>query len=80
MTSIFDGIDDSDPCALWPVLQGVADRLLAGEMVTRARFGDEEHEFQSGDIRALRARIRELQSECARRTGATPRRRALTFR
>ena len=79
MASIFEGIDQTDPCALWPVLQSAADRLLAGEMVTRARFGDEEHEYQRGDLAALQARIRELRAECDRLQGARPRRRAFTF-
>ena len=79
MSSIFDGIDMSDPCAVWPKLQEVLDRLVAGEMVSRARFGDDEREWQRGNIPELRRRINELKAECARKTGARPTRRAFTY-
>lgn len=79
MTSVFDGIDTADPCALWPVLQSVYDRLVAGEMVVKARFGDDETEYQRADLKALAARIRELRAECSARHGTAPHRRAITF-
>lgn len=79
MSSILDGVDMSDPCALWPKLQEVADRLLAGEQVVRSRFGEDEREWQKTDLRALNARIRQLKSECDRKQGKRPMRRAITF-
>lgn len=79
MSSIFDGVDMSDPCAMWPKLQQVVDRLLAGEMVVSARFGDDERSWQKTDLKSLQARIRQLQSECARKQGHRPTRRAITF-
>ena len=79
MTSIFDGVDMSDPCALWPKLQEVADRLLAGEGVIRARFGDDEREWQRASLPDLQGRIRALKLECARKQGRRPVRRAITF-
>lgn len=66
--SIFDGIDMTDPCAVWPVLQQALDRLLAGEMVTRARFGEDDIEFNRGSISAMQSRIRELKAECQAKT------------
>lgn len=75
--SVFDGVDMTDPCAVWPVLQSTLDRLLAGEMVTRARFGDDDVEFNRGSIGALQSRIRELKSECEAKTSGRPRRFAI---
>lgn len=79
MSSIFDGIDITDPCAMWPKLQEVADRLVAGEMVVRARFGEEERQYQHANIPELKRRIRELKLECARQEGKAAPRRAITF-
>ena len=79
MSSIFDGIDMSDPCAVYPKLEQVLDRLLSGEMVVRARVGEDERQWQQASIPALRTRIRELKAACARKSGARPPRRALTF-
>lgn len=78
--SVFDGVDTSDPCQMWPVLQDVLDKLLAGEMSVRGRFGDDEQEWQRTDIGALRQRIRELKHDCAVKQGVvTGRRRAISF-
>ena len=79
MSSIFDGIDMSDPCAVWPKLQEVLDRLLAGEMVVRARFGDDEQDFQRASIPALERRINTLKGQCLAASGQRPARRAITF-
>jgi hypothetical protein len=67
--SIFDDIDMSDPCAIWPVMQAALDRLLVGESVVRAKFGSDEVEFGRGSIAALQRRIADLKAECAARTG-----------
>ncbi|QFT69315.1 hypothetical protein FIU93_21190 [Labrenzia sp. THAF35] len=79
MSSIFEGIDMSDPCAVYPKLEQVLDRLLTGEMVVRARVGEDERQWQQSNIPELRRRIRELQMACARKRGARPARRAITF-
>lgn len=75
MASIFDGIDMSDPCAVWPKLQEVLDRLLAGEMSVMARFGQDERRWQGSDVRALTARIAQLKSDCAAKQTGSPGRR-----
>ena len=77
MTSMFDGIDMGDPCALWPKLQEIHDRLLAGEQVIEARFGTDQKRWQPTDIAALRRRVSELKSECAAKAGTRPRRFAI---
>lgn len=77
--SIFDGVDMSDPCAVWPKLQDVHDRLLAGEMVVKGRFEEDEQEFQRVDLPAIVRRIRELKFECAKKSGLPSTRRAITF-
>ena len=77
--SIFDGIDMSDPCAVWPKLQQALDSLLAGEQVVRAKFGDDEQEFQRVDIGTLQSRIQTLKVECASKSSGLPVRRAITF-
>ena len=72
-SSIFDGIDMSDPCAVAPQLEAVLNRLLAGEMVAEARFGEDTVRFQESDIRLLDTRVRQLKAECqARRNPAQP--------
>lgn len=62
--SIFDDIDVSDPCAVYPVLEAALNRLLVGEEVTRARFGDDDVTFGKANISALQARIRGLKAQC----------------
>jgi hypothetical protein len=62
--SIFDGIDMSNPCDVYPVLEAALNRLLVGEAVTRARFGDDDVTFGKANISALQARIRELKAQC----------------
>ncbi|MCX2722604.1 hypothetical protein [Roseibium salinum] len=79
MSSIFDGVDMSNPCLVYPKLEEVLNRLLAGEMVVRARVGEDERQWQQSQIPALQARIRQLKSECARKSGQRPPRRAITF-
>ena len=76
---IFANIDMSDPCVVWPKLEEVLTRLLAGQMVVRGRFDQDEQEFQRVDIEALQRRIHVLKAECAGKQGGRPRRRAITF-
>lgn len=76
--SVFDSIlDATDPCAVWPVMQSVLDRLLVGESVVRARFGEDDVEFGRINIAALERRIAELKAECVRRTTGRVRRHAI---
>lgn len=75
--SIFDGIDMSDPCKVWPVLQRALDELLAGEGVASTKFGDDEVRFAQANISALQARIRELKAECNAKNGGGVRRHAI---
>lgn len=77
MASVFDGIDMSQPCLVWPKLQEVYDRLIAGENVVVARFGTDEKRWQGADKAALKARITELRAECDRAQGRRPRRHAI---
>lgn len=67
--SIFDGIDISEPCAVWPVMQAALDRLLVGETEVRARFGEDEIEFGRGNIAALQRRVADLKAECEAKSG-----------
>lgn len=67
--SIFDGIDMSDPCAVWPIMQKALDLLLVGEGVVRARFGEDDVEFGRGSIAALQRRIADLKAECDAKSG-----------
>lgn len=76
-SSIFDTIDASDPCALWPVMQAALDRLLVGESVVRAKFGEDDVEFGRGSIAALERRIAVLKAECAGKTSGRVRRHAI---
>lgn len=75
--SIFYGIDMTDPCAVWPVMQAALDRLLVGESVVRAKFGDDDVEFGRGSIAALERRIAELKAECVAKTTGRVRRHAI---
>lgn len=75
MDSIFDGIDMSDPCSVYPKLQKVLYSLLAGEGVARSKFGEEEVQFWPADIKKLELKIADLKAQCqAKNTGGTTRR------
>lgn len=62
--SIFDGIDMTKPCLVYPILEAALNRLLVGENIVRARFGDDDVEFGRANIQALQTRIRELKAQC----------------
>jgi len=78
--SVLDGIDVSDPCAVWPKLQECLLRLIAGEGVVRARFGDDEVEYRQTSIAELRAEVARLKGECEAKAAGTPRRFAMVGR
>ncbi|BAP94461.1 hypothetical protein [Aurantimonas phage AmM-1] len=67
--SLFDNIDETDPCQVWPVLEKIRLRILAGEMVTTARFGTDEKTWQKSDLEALKGEIARLKGECIVRSG-----------
>lgn len=69
MASIFDGIDMSDPCAVWPKLQEVAYRMMAGENVAAVQFRDREVRFNRSDLGVIEQQIAKLQSECEAKQG-----------
>lgn len=77
MASIFDEVDMSDPCVVWPKLDEVLNRLLVGESVVRSRFGEEEIQFSAVNISALKTRISELKAACAAKQTGRPRRHAI---
>lgn len=66
-SSIFDGIDMSDPCAVAPKMEEALNRLLAGEMTVEARFGTDAVVWQQSDAKLLEARVRQLKTECQAR-------------
>lgn len=75
--SIFDGIDMTNPCLVWPKMQEALDRLLVGESFVRARFGEDDVEFGKTNIAALQRRIADLKAECAAKSGGRLRRHAI---
>lgn len=75
--SIFDGIEMTDPCAVWPKLEAALNRLVVGENKIRARFGEDEVEFGRGDIAALERRIATLKAECQAKMSGRVRRHAI---
>lgn len=77
MASIFDGIDMTDPCQVWPKLEETYLQLLAGESVVRSKFGEEEVQFSAINISSLKAKIAELKAECSAMHSRRPRRHAI---
>lgn len=74
MAGPLDGIDLSNPCVVWPRLQEVYYRRLAGETEVRVKFAtqaghQEEVEFGEVPIDALEAAISRLKADCERRQG-----------
>ncbi|MCV0427816.1 MAG: hypothetical protein K5905_20355 [Roseibium sp.] len=69
MASIFDGIDTTDPCLVWPILQSALYRLAAGEAEVRVRYEDFDVAVQPANQKELERLITRLRVECARKTG-----------
>lgn len=78
MASIFDGIDMSDPCKVWPKLEEVYYRLLAGENVVRSKFGEEEIQFSPADAKILEKTIANLKAQCVAKSTSRNKRRAIS--
>lgn len=74
MASIFEGIDMSDPCAVYPKLEEVLTRVVAGEGIVKIEFDEDVVEYNRTNIAELRRRINELKGQCAARSGASSRR------
>lgn len=76
MSDIFAGIDMSDPCAVYPVLEGALNKLLAGaqhaELESRTQIAAVRGVFQRVDIPALRERIDQLRMQCRQKQGLMP--------
>ncbi|MBG6172963.1 hypothetical protein IWQ55_000010 [Labrenzia sp. EL_208] len=69
MTSLFDGIDTSDPCLVWPVLQTAYYKLAAGESEVRVRYQEFDVAVQPANLQELGALITRLKGECSRKQG-----------
>lgn len=77
--SPFDGIDTSDPCAAWPILNRALLELLAGASESRIRFGSDEVMFQpftAQHIPELRREVNRLKAACEAKAAGRPIRRA----
>ncbi|MBG6148092.1 hypothetical protein IWQ51_006248 [Labrenzia sp. EL_142] len=69
MASLFDGIDTSDPCLVWPVLQTAYYKLAAGESEVRVKYQDFDVAVQPASLQELGALITRLKAECNRSQG-----------
>lgn len=69
MASIFDGIDTTNPCAVWPVLQQALYKLAAGETEVRVRHEDFDVAVQPANQKELERLISRLQADCERKSG-----------
>ena len=69
MASLFEGVDLSNPCLVWPELQKAYYRLLAGDREIRIRFDREEIELGEVKPEVLLTEINRLRAECERRSG-----------
>lgn len=77
MASIFDDIDMSDPCKVYPILEATLYRLIAGESVVRSKFGEEEIQFSPADSKALELKIADLKAQCRAKNLNRPLRHAI---
>lgn len=75
--SILEGIDTTNPCEIWPVLEKAYYQLLIGESVVRSRFGADDVTFAQAQKGELRAAMLELKAACEARLSGRPRRRAI---
>jgi hypothetical protein len=77
MSGLLDGIDITDPCAVWPKLQQAYYELVAGSALVRSRFDKREVEFKPADTKALGLLVAQLKADCERRSHESPRRFAI---
>lgn len=77
----FDALDYDDPCALLAVYRPALARLELGEAIVRAKVGSsDEVEFRAARIEPLRARVRQLEDQCAIKQGNVRQRRRRPIR
>lgn len=69
MASLFDGIDTTDPCLVWPVLQTAYYKLAAGESEVRVKYAEFDVTVQPASIQELEVLITRLKGECNRKQG-----------
>jgi hypothetical protein len=74
MAGLLDGIDQTNPCLVWPRLQEAYYKLLGGDREVRVKFANqagsqEEVEFGAVDPKVLLAEIERLKAACARKAG-----------
>lgn len=66
----WDALDYSDPCALLTALRPAHMRLIAGQSEFEIEGTDRRRvRFNRADIKALEAVIRELETQCAAKSG-----------
>lgn len=63
------GVDDYDPCAIVRALRPAYMKLLAEGSIQRVTFRDRTVEFKSADASGMIAIIRQMEAECAAKTG-----------
>ncbi|MEE4012107.1 hypothetical protein V1T76_08610 [Roseibium sp. FZY0029] len=69
MASIFDGVDTTDPCLVWPLLQTALYKLSAGEVEVRVRHEDFDVTLQPANTKDLERMITKLKADCNRKQG-----------
>lgn len=79
--ALFDGIDMTDPCAVYPVLEGALNRLLAGENTVEIESETEvwqgRRRFQQSNIAELRRQVDDLRAQCRIKQGLSSGRHAI---
>lgn len=70
--ALFGG-EDYDPCAALRALRPAYMKLVAEGGIRRVTFRDRTVEMNGGDIEAMGAIIRKLESECAAKSGGRTR-------
>ncbi len=69
MASVFDGIDTTNPCLVWPVLQQALYKLAAGEQTVRIKHGDFDETLTQASVADLERMVNQLKSECNAKNG-----------
>lgn len=77
-TSVFDGVDLTDPCAVKDVLEAQYYRVLVGETVLRIGSGPDQVTYSQANANALLETINRLKAECEAKTTGGKRRRAFS--
>lgn len=67
--ALLDGVDLTNPCEIWPALQGAYYKLLAGETEVRVRFREREVELSHANLQLLQREIEQLKAACERKQG-----------